>query len=117
MLRKAVGLVMVLVLAGTVAAEKAPKAPPKATGKEVKAKVIKVDTEKKTLTVSVDGKPMFLAIGKGVQFVGPKGGVSDKGIKDDRLKAGAEVTLVMDETGKTLKTVKLPMRARKPKGK
>jgi hypothetical protein len=73
---------------------------------KVKATLIKVDVEKKTLTVKIDDKETTLAVGKEVKFVGPEGGKAT--IKDNRLRKDAPLGLVMD--GKTLKEVHLPYR-------
>jgi hypothetical protein len=51
------------------------------------------------------------------KFLGPRGGVSDDGIKDDRLKVGAEITLVIAGNNKTVREVRLPMRDREEKKK
>lgn len=60
-----------------------------AADKTVKATLIKVDVKKKILFVKTDdGKKEFTA-NSTTKFVGPRGGVSDAGIKDDRLKAGS----------------------------
>lgn len=73
------------------------------------AKVVSVDLEKRTVQVQTeDGRKLDLAIGTDVKFIGPKGGVSTKGIKDDRFVVGNQVRLVFD--GKTVKEIHLPIR-------
>src|SRR5262245_37585483 len=58
-------------------------------------KVVSVDVAKKTAVVSgADGKSQTIKIGDDVQFIGPRGGVSKEGIKDDRFVAGASVGIV-----------------------
>ena len=42
------------------------------------------------------------------KFIGPKGGVSDKGIKDERLVAGVELKLVVAGNNRTLREVHIP---------
>jgi hypothetical protein len=80
-------------------------------GKEIKGKVTKVDVDKMTFTIeSEDGKKLDFKVGDDVKFIGPRGGPSKEGIKDDRFKVGNEVKLVMDASGKTLKEVHLPVR-------
>lgn len=117
MLRRLVPrLVGAVVLAGsllTVAtAQDAKKDAPKdkkADTKEIKGKITKVDVDKMTLSIeTADGKKMDFTVDKTVEFIGPRGGVSKKGIKDERVKVGAQVTLTTDATGKTLKEVHLP---------
>ena len=44
------------------------------------------------------------------KFIGPRGGVSDAGIKDDRLKEGAEIKLVISGNNRTVREVHLPER-------
>ena len=85
-----------------------------AVDKEVKAKVVSVDAKKMTVTVMTeDGKKISYDVNDETKFLGPKGGVSDKGIKDDRLEKGAEVVLVIAGNNRTLREVRLP--ERKPK--
>jgi len=81
-----------------------------AADKTVKATLIKVDLKKKILFVKTDdGKKEFTA-NSATKFIGPRGGVSDAGIKDDRLKPGAALTLVVAGNNKTLREVHLPER-------
>jgi hypothetical protein len=83
-----------------------------AADKTVKATLIKVDVKKKIFFVKTDdGKKEFTA-NSATKFVGPRGGVSDEGIKDDRLKPGAELTLIVAGNNKTLREVRLPERRR-----
>jgi hypothetical protein len=82
--------------------------------KEVKgtpAKVLKVDADKRTATVETEtGRKMELKLGEDVKFVGPRGGVSKEGIKDDRFVAGAEIRVVLDSGGKNVTEIHLPFR-------
>src|SRR5262249_17263012 len=80
-------------------------------GTEIKGKITKLDTDKKTFTIETDdGKKLDFKVGDDVKFLGPRGGASKEGIKDDRFKVGNEVKLVTDAGGKTLKEVHLPVR-------
>jgi len=54
-------------------------------------------------------------VNKDTKFIGPKGGASDKGIEDDRLEPGAEVTLKVAGNNRTLHEVHLPERKGKEK--
>lgn len=114
MVRKSVAVVVsLLVAASLLAAQTKDKEQQKDTkdAKEVKATVVKVDADKKTLTVKMaDGKTQTLTIGDDTKFIGPRGGVSTDKLKDDRLTVGAEVGLVMGTGGKTVKEVHLPVR-------
>jgi hypothetical protein len=81
-----------------------------AKDREVKGKVIKVDVAKKTLTIQTkDGKKVY-EINGNTKFLGPRGGASDLGLRDDRLSAGAEVKLVVAGNNRTLREVHLPVR-------
>jgi hypothetical protein len=84
-----------------------------AADKEVNAKITKVDVKNKVLIVTTeDGKKEY-SVNDDTKFIGPRGGVSDKGINDDRLVAGTEVRLVVAGNNKTLREVHIP--ERKPK--
>jgi hypothetical protein len=86
------------------------------TGKQdppqgVEAKVVKVDAAKMTAMVELaGGRRQEIRITEKTKFIGPRGGVSDQGIKDDRFVAGAEVRLVLDAAGRTATEVHLPYR-------
>jgi hypothetical protein len=85
----------------------------RAGDKEVNAKIVKVDLKNNVITVSTeDGKKDF-DVNDNTKFIGPKGGVSDKGIKDDRVVAGTEVRLVIAGNNRTLREVHLPERKSK----
>ncbi len=79
-----------------------------AADKEVKGKVVKVDAAKKVLTIKTDEGNKEYTVGADTKFVGPKGGVSKEGIKDERLVPGAEVKLVIAGNNKTVREVHLP---------
>jgi hypothetical protein len=101
------GLLSLLVLAASAAA----------ADKETKAKLVSVDADKMTITVvTEDGKKHTYDVNDDTKFIGPKGGVSDKKIKDDRLVKDAELKLVVAGNNRTLREVHLPER-KKAKGK
>ncbi len=101
MLRHSIAvLVALLVLAGSALA----------ADKEVKGKIVKVDVTKMVITVDTEDGKKDYDVNKDTKFIGPKGGVSDKGIEDDRLEKGAEVKLVVAGNNRTLREVHLPMR-------
>ena len=107
--RSALVTVALLVFAGSVLAADTKKA-----GTEVTGKVVKVDADKGTITITTeDGKTRKLMVAKDAKFVGPRGGVSDMGIKDDRLTAGNEITAVLSADGKSATEVRLPVRKAK----
>jgi hypothetical protein len=65
----------------------------RAADKEVKCTLVKMDLKKNVLTVKTeDGKEHHYDVDDDTKFIGPKGGVSDLKIKDDRLTKGAELT-------------------------
>jgi FlaG/FlaF family flagellin (archaellin) len=81
-----------------------------AADKEVTGKVVKVDAEKRTITVqTADGKKVY-DVNDDTKFLGPKGGLSEAGIKDDRLARGAEIKLLIAGNNKTVREVHLPER-------
>jgi hypothetical protein len=108
MLRKALCLVVVALVGGMAVGQGKDKDKKKIAG--TKAVVVKADVDKRTLEVTIDGKSKTFAITKDVKFYGPRGGKTTKGIRDDRLRPGAQVILVFDETSKALKAVYLPFR-------
>ena len=82
-----------------------------AADKEVKCTLVKVDAKKKVITVkTADGTEHRYDVDDATKFVGPRGGVSDQGIKDDRLSKGAELTLVIAGNNRTIHEVRLPER-------
>jgi hypothetical protein len=107
MLRKSVGAVVgLLVVVSLIPAQQGKDAK---SGKEVTAKVVKVDADKMVVSVTTeDGKKMELKVGDDTQIVGPRGGVSKERLMDDRLKAGAEIKVTMD--GKKVTQIQLPIR-------
>ena len=84
-----------------------------AADKELTAKIVKVDVKKKVVTVSTEDGKKDYDVNDDTKFIGPKGGVSDKGINDDRLVPGTEVRLVIAGNNRTLREVHLPERKAK----
>jgi hypothetical protein len=68
--------------------------------------ILKVDQHAKTITVEINGKPTDYQVNDHTQFLSPLQQPSRVGIRDIRVVAGAEVTLVAD--GNVLKEVHLP---------
>src|SRR5947209_2680368 len=92
MLRHSVlGVLALLILVGAASA----------ADKEVKGTVVKVDVKKNTLTIKTDDGPKTYDVNEQTKFLGPKGGVSEAGLKDDRLEAGAEVVVLVAANNKT----------------
>lgn len=81
-----------------------------AADKEVKGKLVKADAKKNVLTITTeDGKEHNYDVADDTKFIGPKGGVSDKGIKDDRLTKGVELKLIVAGNNRTLREVHIPV--------
>ncbi len=108
---------LALCVGGLQAADKAKDAKAakdsKTDAKGIPVTVKSVDAAKGTMTVTTkSGKTMVLKVDKGTRVVGPRGGKSDKGLKDDRLAAGAMVSVVLGADDKTVKEIKLGFRKR-----
>ncbi len=90
----------------------------KVEGKEVKGEITKIDKDKTTFKLKTeDGKTVDYTIDDATKFLGPKGGVSKEGAKDDRFIVGAPVTLLVSKDGKKLLEIHLPNRSDLPKSK
>lgn len=89
----------------------------KAPANEITGKVVKVDVEKKTITVQTDAGRKDITINDDTKFIGPRGGVSDERLKDDRLEPGYEIRIVTGAGGKTVTEVHLPYRKREEEDK
>jgi hypothetical protein len=81
-----------------------------AADKTVSVTLVKVDVKKKLLVVKDGEEKKEYKIDAKTKFLGPKGGLSDAGIKDDRLKPGATLELVIAGNNKTVREVHLPER-------
>jgi hypothetical protein len=92
-----VGALLAFAFTGAIAADK-----------ELTAKLVKVDVKKNVLTVKTsDGEKNF-DVNDETKFIGPKGGVSKKGIEDERLTSGVELKLVIAGNNRTLREVHIP---------
>jgi hypothetical protein len=81
-----------------------------AADKEVTGTLVKVDLKESKLVIkTADGEKTY-DVNAETKFIGPKGGASDTGLKDDRLVAGAELKLVIAGNNKTAREVHLPVR-------
>lgn len=108
--RTAVAILAFFILAGVASAG----------DKDVKGVVVKVDLKASTLTIKVadaDKGEKTYDINDKTKFIGPKGGASEAGLKDDRLAPGAEVRLVIASNNRTCREVHLPDRKKKEKDK
>ena len=95
-----IGLVALGLLAGTG----------RAADKEVTGTLVKVDVKNNTLTVkTADGNKTY-DVNAETKFVGPKGGVADAGLKDERLVRGVPLKLVIAGNNKTAREVHIPER-------
>jgi hypothetical protein len=98
--------IVLLVLAGTLVA----------ADKEVKCKLVSVDAKAKVIhVITDDGKKADYDVNEKTKYIGPKGGVSDKGLGDDRLVKDAELKLVIAGNNRTVHEIHLPERKAKDK--
>ena len=93
-----IGTLLLFVLNGAIAADK-----------ELTAKLVKVDVKKNVITVKTADGDKNYDVNDETKFIGPKGGLSDKGINDERLKAGVELKLVIAGNNRTLREVHIPV--------
>jgi hypothetical protein len=100
-------LTVAILLGGAIAADD--------NDKEVKGTLVKVDLKANTLTVKTlpDKIDKTYDVNDKTKFIGPKGGMSDAGLKDDRLVAGADLSLVIAGNNRTCREVHLPERKKK----
>jgi hypothetical protein len=83
-----------------------------AADKEVMGTLVKVDVEKNLLTVkTADGEKNY-DVNEKTKFIGPKGGVSENGIKDKRLVKGVELKLIVAGNNRTLREVHIPEKSK-----
>jgi biopolymer transport protein ExbD len=87
MLRKFVGvLVLLILMAGVIIAE------------EIKGKVKSVDTDKNTITVTVDDKDQTFMVTDDTKILSAKGTAVKDGLKNEKaFKAGRQVTITTDK--------------------
>src|SRR5215471_16123464 len=71
----------------------------------IEGKVKKVDVDKETLTITVDGRERTFTITDETTIVGPRGGLVHRRLKDPRFHEGLEITVVAE--GKTAKELHL----------
>lgn len=83
-----------------------------AADKEVMGTLVKVDVEKNVMTVkTADGEKNY-DVNDNTKFIGPRGGVSDSGIKDKRLVKGIELKLIVAGNNRTLREVHIPEKSK-----
>ncbi len=93
----AAAAVIVIAVSGALAADK-----------EVMGKLVRVDAAKNQIIVKTEDGTKTYDVNDDTKFIGPKGGVSEKGIKDDRLTAGVELKLVIAGNNNPLPEVHIP---------
>ena len=81
-----------------------------------KIKVVNLARSNFTITLET-GKDRTFAVDKKTKFLGPQGGKSKDGLKDDRMAKGYEVKVVPAKDGKTAKEVHLPYRKKASEAK
>ena len=82
----------------------------RAADKEVTGTLVKVDVKNNTLTVKTAEGNKTYDVNAETKFVGPKGGVADAGLKDERLVRGVPLKLVVAGNNKTAREVHIPER-------
>ncbi|MFL5339317.1 MAG: hypothetical protein ACJ8F7_04040 [Gemmataceae bacterium] len=111
--RTAVAVVGLVILGGALVAH--PQDKPADKGEHEprghSAKIVKVDPAKLIITVKTeDGKTHELHVTGETKFYGPRGGLSEKGIEDDRVAVGNEIRFWMGKSGRKLEEIHLPVR-------
>ena len=89
----------------------------KVTKAGIAGKVKKVDVKKGTLTITATKtkKDRKFKVTSKTKIVGPRDGVSEDRLKDDRFAKGAKVTVLTDADGKVTE-IRLGTPAKKKKG-
>jgi hypothetical protein len=83
-----------------------------AADKEVMGVLVKVDVEKNVLTVkTADGEKNY-DVNDNTKFIGPRGGISESGIKDKRLVKGVELKMIVAGNNRTLREVHIPEKSK-----
>jgi hypothetical protein len=67
----------------------------------IEGKVKKVDPDKMTVTITVEGKERTFTITEDTTIVGPRGGLVKRGLKDPRFHDGLDITVVASGTKAT----------------
>ena len=115
MLRRSIAGVIGVAMLGMALIASAADKDGKTVGKEVKGEIAKIDKDKMTFKLKTeDGKTVEYKIEDATKFLGPKGGESKEGVKDDRFIVGAPVTLVLSKDGKKVQEIHLPNRSDLP---
>lgn len=80
----------------------------------VHGKIQSVNAKASMFTLRLrNGKDRKFKVTAKTKFIGPQGGVSKKGIKDDRMAKGNAVKVLPEKDGKVAKEVHLPVRKSK----
>lgn len=110
--RSAVAVIGLVILGGALArAQDKPADKGEHEPRGHAAKIVKVDPAKLMITVKTeDGKTHELHVTGETKFYGPRGGLSEKGIEDDRVKVGNEIHFWMGKSGRKLEEIYLPVR-------
>ena len=116
MLRPLLGTVLgFLICAGGLQAKEVKKGSDPTKGHA--ATVKSVAPVQKTLTVVINGQTRVVNITGDTKIIGPRGGVSEDGLKDDRLRPGSKIKIVFNPGGKSAKEIHLGGRKKSGKDK
>src|SRR5947209_7583717 len=77
---------------------------------EVRGKIKKVDADKGTLTLTVDGKDQEVKLPDDTKLLGPSGADLKDGLQSTRLTEGAEVTVFYEKKGDKEVCVKVQLK-------
>jgi len=84
----------------------------RAADKEVTGTLVKVDAKNSTLTVKTDDGEKTYDVNSETKFLGPKGGVSETGLKDPRLVKGVMLKIMVAGNNKTAHEAHIPGRTK-----
>jgi hypothetical protein len=78
------------------------------------ARIIRIDKAKRTVEVEFEDtkRKATFTLESGVEFVSPRGGVSDAEFEDDRFVVGNQVRLELSEDSEAVVRIHLPFRSR-----
>lgn len=85
----------------------------RAADKEVTGTLVKVDAKNNTFTIKTDDGDKTYEVNSETKFIGPKGGVSESGLKDPRMVKGVMLKVVVAGNNKTAHEVHIPERKEK----
>jgi hypothetical protein len=105
---------LALVAMNSDAQDKGTKDKTEVSKKLIVGKLKEINLTKMQFGIVTDsGKVHFFTVNKETKFIGPKGGISEDGLKDDRMAKGNVVKVLPAKDKKTAAEVHLPVRKSK----